>query len=271
MSPSLDLHAALRRSEVIARRAGELLRAQYSQPRQIEYKGAVNLVTQADHAAEELIISSLAEEFPDHAVVAEEGREITADSGLTWLVDPLDGTTNFAHGFPVFAVSLALRDPEGILLGVVYDPLRDECFTAARGQGAHLNEAPIHVSATPELGQALLATGFPYDRQTAEDNNVAAFGVFLRRSQGIRRAGAAALDLAYTACGRLDGFWEMRLKPWDMGAGLLMVREAGGRVSTYDGDDRDDTIMQTARIVASNGLIHAGMLSTLHEIYPDAS
>lgn len=266
-----DLVGILKTAESIARSAGSSLREAYSQPRQIEYKGAVNLVTQADRASEHLIVSALREAFPAHAIVAEEGSENGGKSGLTWLVDPLDGTTNFAHGFPVFAVSMALRDADHILAGIVYDPMRDECFAAAKGHGATLNGAPLHVSSIPGMGQCLLATGFPYDRQTAEDNNLAALGVFIRRCQGIRRAGAAALDMAYVACGRLDGYWEMRVQPWDVGAGVLIVREAGGKVTSYWGQEQDDALLVGGKIVASNGLIHGEMLTTLEQIYPSGA
>jgi myo-inositol-1(or 4)-monophosphatase len=267
-SNTLDLVGILETAEAIARSAGARLREACSQPRHIEYKGAVNLVTQADRASERYIVSSLREAFPAHAVVAEEGNDHDGTSNLTWLIDPLDGTTNFAHGFPVFAVSMTLRDAEHILVGIVYDPMRDECFTAIRGHGAMLNGRPIHVSTVPKMEQSLLATGFPYDRQTAEDNNTRALGVFIRRCQGIRRAGAAALDLAYVACGRLDGYWEMRVQPWDVGAGILLVREAGGEVTSYEGDGRDAAILAAGKVAASNGLIQREILATLEEIYP---
>lgn len=266
-SATFDLTDILKDAELVARSAGDILYQAYSQPRQIEYKGAVNLVTGADRASEHSIVSALQEAFPDHAVVAEEGSNSDGPSGLTWLIDPLDGTTNFAHGFPVFAVSMALRDAKQVLLGIVYDPMRDECFTAALGHGAMLNGKPIHVSDIPHMAQGLLATGFPYDRQTAEDNNSTAFGVFLRCCQGVRRAGAAALDLAYVACGRLEGYWEMRVQPWDIAAGMLIVREAGGRATSYQGAEQDDRILSGGKIVASNGLIHAEMLAVLAGIY----
>lgn len=266
-SAGLDLLDVLKIAESIAQRAGDILREAYSQPRQIEYKGVVNLVTQADRASEQVIVSALQEAFPAHAVTAEEGGERSGKGGLTWLIDPLDGTTNFAHGFPVFAISMALRDAERVLVGVIYDPMRDECFTAAFGHGAMLNGRPIRVSDVPHMGQGLLATGFPYDRQTADDNNTAAFSLFIRRCQGIRRAGAAAIDLAYVACGRLDGYWEMRMQPWDIAAGTLIVREAGGKATTYEGNEQDDTLLAGGKIVASNGLIHHEMLAAIGETY----
>jgi myo-inositol-1(or 4)-monophosphatase len=265
---TLDLAAVLRTAESIARSAGNILREAYHRPRQIEYKGEVNLVTQADLASEKQIVAALQTAFPAHTIVAEEGGGYSAGSGLVWLIDPLDGTTNFAHGFPVFAISMALRDDEQILLGLIYDPMRDECFAAARGCGATLNGQPIGVSETLELGQSLLATGFPYDRQTADDNNIVALSAFIRRCQGARRAGAAALDMAYTACGRLDGYWEMRVQPWDIAAGILIVREAGGRATSYQGIEQDAPILTSGTIVASNASIHDDMLAILAGIYP---
>jgi myo-inositol-1(or 4)-monophosphatase len=269
MTPhTYDLIAMRRIVEGIARAAGDGLRDAYHRPREIAYKGEIDLVTQADRDAEAAIIAALRERFPAHAILAEE----SATSGLegdgpTWVIDPLDGTTNFAHGFPVFAVSIGLVDCGEPLVGVVYDPLRDELFAAARGQGAALNGAPIRVSPVGELRRALLATGFPYDRHVAEDDNTESFSRFIRRAQGVRRAGAAALDLAYVACGRLDGFWELRLHPWDVGAGILLVREAGGLVTDYAGRPDSGLPMQGAQVVASNGRIHGEMIGVLRELY----
>jgi myo-inositol-1(or 4)-monophosphatase len=258
----------LKAAAVIARSAGELLKEAYYQPREIDTKSStIDLVTQADRASEAMILSALKERFPDHNILAEESSPTTAGAGLTWIIDPLDGTTNFAHGFPVFAVSIALWDEQGPLLGVVYDPLREECFAAIRGQGATLNDEPIHVSGVKNLNEALLATGFPYDRHTAEDNNVASFGAFIRKAQGVRRAGSAALDQCYVACGRLDGFWEMRLHAWDVAAGILIVREAGGKVTDYQGNEKSEPLQRGEQIVASNGLIHSNMLETLRDVY----
>lgn len=239
-----------------------MLREAYHQPRDVRYKGDVNLVTQADEDAERLILAKLREAFPEHGILAEESGETDGASRYTWVVDPLDGTTNFAHGFPVFAVSMALRGPDGQpLLGVVVDPLSGECFAASRGGGATLNGAPIHVTGEQELNRALLATGFPYDRHTAPDNNTAAFARFIRRAQGVRRAGAAALDLAYVACGRLDAFWEQSLHPWDVAAGILLVREAGGVVTNYVGGE--EGLSEGTNVVASNGHLHEAMMAVL--------
>jgi myo-inositol-1(or 4)-monophosphatase len=262
----------LQLAERIARQAGDLLRSAIDQPVSITNKGDVDLVTQADRDAEAVIIGALHDALPDDSILAEEGGEAhSGHSGLTWIVDPLDGTTNFAHRFPVFAVSIGLRTSDEVLLGVIYDPLRDECFTAARGQGAALNGQPIRVSSISTLNDALLATGFPYDRHDAEDNNSLAFAVFLRRAQGIRRAGAAALDMAYVACGRVDAFWEMRWQQWDVGAGVVIVREAGGIVSDYHGVTGDDHVLRGRRLIASNGSIHNHMIETLGEVYESHS
>lgn len=244
----------------IAQEAGALLRQGWGAVTQITYKGEVNLVTEYDLRAEEIIVRALRQRFPQIAIYAEEqgGGDPTGWEQPTWLIDPLDGTTNFAHGFPAFAVSIALVAEGEPVLGVIYDPLLDETFAARRGGGATLNDRPIHVSAVPVLDKALLATGFAYDRRTRPDNNVGHFAHFLRRCQGMRRAGAAALDLAYVACGRLDGFWELRLHPWDVAAGILLVQEAGGRVTDLEGGPRYHSGEQ---IVASNGLIHEEMLA----------
>jgi len=273
MTPQTHDLAALRRiAETIARKAGDGLRAAYHRPREIEYKGEIDLVTQADRDSEAAIVAALREHFPDHAILAEEAAGAGAEGYISrdvpmWVVDPLDGTTNFAHGFPVFAVTMALVDGGEPVVGVTYDPMRDELFSAARGRGAQRNGEPIRVSETGTLRKALLATGFPYDRHVAEDNNIESLSRFIRRAQGIRRAGAAALDLAYVACGRLDGYWEFRLHPWDVGAGILLVREAGGVVTDYAGWRGSDLPLCGAEIVASNGRIHEDMVGVLREIY----
>lgn len=250
-----------------SRRAGELLREAYDRPRHISYKGEVNLVTETDIAAEELIIGRLHDAYPEIGVLAEESGESGANGDLRWLIDPLDGTNNFAHALPVFCTSIALRDADGPLLGVIYDPLRDECFSAARGQGAMLNGKPMHVSDVPSLLQSMVGTGFPYVRHTTTDNNAEALELFLRRAQGIRRMGSAAIDLAYVACGRLDGYWEWGINPWDVTAGILLVQEAGGQVSTYAGSVIDELQMERMNVVASNGHIHGEMLAALADVY----
>jgi myo-inositol-1(or 4)-monophosphatase len=250
----------------IAHEAGAIIRRAF--PRSvlssINYKGDVNPVTETDVEAEKHIIRRLRAAFPDHRVFAEEsgGDAWQSPGPPIWLIDPLDGTNNFAHGFPHVAVSLALVTDGEPVVGVIYDPLRDETFAAVAGGGATLNGEPIRVSSISDLADAFLATGFPYDRRTATDNNVERMGRFVRRALGVRRAGAATLDLAYVACGRLDGFWEIRLAPWDVAAGILLVREAGGRATDFEGTPN---CLSGAAIVASNGLIHDQMLEVVRE------
>jgi myo-inositol-1(or 4)-monophosphatase len=245
----------------IAQAAGAILRQGWGRAGRIEYKGTVNLVTEYDRRAEAIIIEALRERFPTHHIYSEEQGDLgPGDSPYTWLIDPLDGTTNFAHGFPPFSVSIGLMHLGEALIGVVFDPTRDDLFTAGIGHGARLNGAPIHVSTISTLDRALLGTGFAYDRQTATDNNIDNVARLIRLCQGIRRAGSAALDLAYVACGRLDGFWEMGLHPWDVAAGTLIVREAGGRVTDFEGGDDHQS---GRRILASNGRIHDELVSGL--------
>jgi len=229
----------------------------------VAYKGPVNPVTDTDTAAEALIIERIREFFPDHRILAEEsGGDEWRDPGQPlWIVDPLDGTNNFAHGYPHVGVSIGLVVDGEPVLGVIHDPLRGETFAAMAGRGATCNGRSIHVSPIECLAQAFLSTGFPYQRRTAEDNNVQRLDHFLRRSQGVRRGGAAVLDLAYVACGRLDGYWELQLYPWDVAAGILIIREAGGRVTDAQGTP---DCLSGEFLVSSNGLIHDEMLEVIH-------
>ncbi|MDW8326333.1 MAG: inositol monophosphatase family protein [Anaerolineales bacterium] len=249
-------------AESLAREAGALLREGYGKVSNVEYKGVVDLVTEYDRLSEELILSRLRAAFPTHRLYAEESGKSGQAGDYEWLVDPLDGTVNFAHGVPIFAVSLALTYRRQLVMGVVYDPMRDELFAAEAGQGATLNGRRLRVSAERELSRSLLATGFPYDVRTSPQNNFAEFVAFYRRSQAVRRAGSAALDCCYVACGRFDGYWEYKMKPYDIGAAALMVREAGGRVTTAEGDEN---FLGAPSIVASNGHIHEQMLRVLRE------
>ncbi|MCA9961726.1 MAG: inositol monophosphatase, partial [Anaerolineales bacterium] len=218
-----------------------------------------------DTAAEAIILERLRTAFPDHYVIAEESGHNGTQGLYTWYIDPLDGTNNFAHGFPVFCVSLALYEGDQPLLGVIYDPLREECFTAVRGAGAFLQrgerQTRLQVSKTTEMVDAMLATGFPYDRHTSDLDNLAQTAVFLKRIQGLRRAGSAALDLAYVAAGRLDGYWEFKLHSWDVAAGVLLVQEAGGQVELIDGSPF--AIAPKLSLVASNGRIQHTMRDIL--------
>ncbi|HEU5099267.1 MAG TPA: inositol monophosphatase family protein [Roseiflexaceae bacterium] len=243
----------------LGRRAGVLLRDGLDRRRTIELKGAFDLVTDMDRASEDLIVSAIAAEFPDHAILAEESGAIGA-AEYTWLIDPLDGTNNYAHGYPYFCVSLGLWRGPTPLLGVIYNPLLDELFSAEAGGGAHRNGQPIHVSDTAALGAALISTGFPYDYAGTPENNLREFDRIQGRCQGVRRGGAAALDLAYVAMGRLDAHWELRLKPWDTGAATLLVLEAGGRLSDRRGQPWHPW---ADRLVASNGRIHDELIEGL--------
>lgn len=246
--------------ESAAREAGALLLARFRTGVGVRHKGEIDLVTEADLASERLVVSRLGEAFPGHAILAEEQHADAERGENTWIIDPLDGTTNFAHGFPVFAVSIAFERDGELVWGVVHNPLLDETFTAVRGRGAVLNGRPIRVSAAPVLRESLIATGFPYDVRTSSANNLDYFCAVVQRARGVRRAGSAALDLAYVAAGRLDGFWELKLGPWDCAAGFLLVREAGGVVSDLQG--RRGSIYER-ECAASNGLIHEELLGVL--------
>jgi myo-inositol-1(or 4)-monophosphatase len=238
-----------------AREGGRILMEEFARPVQISYKGDVDLVTQADQRSEEAVVARLRREFPSHAIVAEEGGGRENASPFRWYVDPLDGTTNFAHHFPQFAVSIGLEEAGELIAGVIYNPANGELFAAERGQGAFLNERPIRVSQADRLAVSLLGTGFPTHKRT-QNPNIHFYWQFTMASHGVRRVGAAALDLCMVACGRLDAFWEFGLKSWDTAAGTLLVREAGGRVTDFSGKPfaPGDYVC-----LASNGLIHDEM------------
>jgi myo-inositol-1(or 4)-monophosphatase len=256
----------------IAREAGALLREFYEKGVATEYKGDVDLVTEADRASEKLIRERLAEVFPAHGVYGEEGTRERMDGEYRWYVDPLDGTTNFAHGFPAFCVLLGLEHrPPGLpagqdgemVAGVTYDPLRDDLFLAERGKGAWLNGRRIAVSKTARLQESLTATGFPSKKRHASPN-IHFYNEFTLRSHGVRRAGSAGLDLAYVACGRLDGFWEFGLNPWDTSAGYLLVEEAGGTLTHFDGGKFR---LDSREVLATNGLIHSEMVELFKDLF----
>jgi len=255
-----DLREFARIGEAAVREAGLYLRSNLGRGVEASYKGAVDLVTPFDLGSQEILVGRLSAAFPSHGFLAEEGLSRTGSSGHRWVIDPLDGTTNFAHGFPVFSVSAALEREGRPILGFVFDPMRDEMFRAEAGRGASLNGAPIRVSGVADLGRSLLATGFPYDVRQSPINNLDHWARFIVRAQAIRRCGSAALDLSYVACGRFDGFWELKLKPWDMAAGALIVREAGGRV-TDAGDG--PFVLDAPGIVATNGLLHQAIIDVL--------
>jgi myo-inositol-1(or 4)-monophosphatase len=247
----------------IAREAGAIVGNYLERHIGFELKGDFDLVTEADRASERLIVERLRSHFPTHAIVAEEGGGQTGASEYRWYVDPLDGTTNFAHGFPMFNVTLGLEREGELIAGVIFDPIRDEMFAAESGSGAFLNHRRIHVSKAARIEDSLLATGFP-SRKRHQNVNVHFYYQLAMLSHGVRRAGAAALDLAYVACGRLDGFWEFSLNPWDMAAGVLLIREAGGVCSDMRGDPMS---LRGPHIVADNGLIHAEILELFAEIF----
>jgi myo-inositol-1(or 4)-monophosphatase len=250
-----------RAAQAAALRAGALLRSRYHERQVVDRKSStVDLVTAVDRAAEAEILGILTHRFPAHGIVAEESAVRAGEGRYRWYVDPLDGTTNFAHGFPHFAVSIALADGDDVVLGLVHDPVRRETFSAVRGRGATLNGARIRVSTTPVLGDALLATGFPADRRERAWAYTPFHQAALERARCVRRAGSAALDLCYVASGRLDGFWEWKLHPWDTAAGVLVVHEAGGRVTDAGGGPH---VLAGDETVASNGLIHHELIEML--------
>ena len=250
----------------IAEKAGAFLLQNYGKVHRITQKGiySINLVTDIDKKSEAYIVGHLLKAFPDHQILAEEGSLSKTSSPYKWLIDPLDGTTNFLHGFPFFAVSIGLEIKGDMAFGIVYAPMLRELFVAERKKGATLNGKRIHVSKETALAKSLLATGFPYDVRVARRNNLNYFSTFAKKARAIRRAGAASIDLCYIACGRFDGFWELRLAPWDLAAGVLMIEEAGGKVTNFSGQKLnlyggDDT-------VASNSKIHSALLRVIRQV-----
>ena len=251
-----------------AAQLGGTVLADYSQRGfEVHKKSQINLVTEADLAAEKIIVNKIRQTYPCHQILAEEkGLHSKNESPYKWIIDPLDGTTNFAHGFPMYNVSIGVEYNGIVLAGVVLDPTRNEVFVARKGKGATLNNHSIHVSTTSKLGDALLVTGFAYDVQTVADNNLKEFCEFSLRARGMRRTGTAAIDLCYIACGRFDGFWELKLNPWDTAAGKLIVEESGGKVTNYKSEPFS---IYGQDIIASNGLIHEEMVKTLKETRTD--
>ena len=252
----------------LARAAGAILREGYGRIHAPERKGRIDLVTDFDRRSEALLLGELKRRFPDHGILAEESGSHPAPGAVRWIVDPLDGTTNFAHNYPFFAVSIAAESAGRLLAGAIFDPVRDELFSAAAGGGATLNGAPLRVSSIERIEDALLVTGFPYDVRERPEASLVPFRSFLTRAQGVRRDGSAALNLCYLAAGRFDGFWERGLSPWDMAAGVVIVREAGGRVTDFDGSEFE---LASRRMLASNGPLHAAMSDVLREsgAWPD--
>ncbi|UCD66752.1 MAG: inositol monophosphatase [Deltaproteobacteria bacterium] len=259
-----DIQNKLQVATEAALKAGNILQERYEQPHQIHHKGAIDLVTEADLASEELILDILQSYSPDTKILSEESFDSYVDlpEEPVWIIDPLDGTTNFAHNFPWFAVSIAFYDKGSSRVGVIYSPIHEELFCATRAGGAWLNDQPIKVSDVNSLQNGLVATGFPYDVQERSDTILAMLKTVLTHSQGVRRPGAATLDLAYLACGRLDAFWEIGLKPWDTAAGYLLVEEAGGILSNFNGSLFSPFVPE---LLASNSLLHKDLIALLHE------
>ena len=259
----VDLEKARVLAVEMAHSAGALQRDGYSRELVVEMKGAIDLVTEVDKACEALVLEGLGTHFPEHRILAEEGGAFGGDHPCRWIIDPLDGTTNYAHRFPFFCVSIGLEVNGEPALGVVHAPMFDETFVAVKGAGATLNGVPIRVSETDELVRSMLVTGFAYNVHEAENDNLDHFAAFTRSVQATRRTGSAALDLCYVACGRFDGFWELGLKPWDMAAGSLMVTEAGGAVTRFDGTPHR---LEVPEILASNRRIHKPMTDVLTRV-----
>ncbi len=246
-----------------AQSAGQFIMKNIDKAIKIEFKGRANAVTEIDRKSEEIIISQILGNFPDHQIIAEESEKIQSDSKFCWIIDPLDGTTNFIHGFPCFSVSIGVEYQREIIIGVVYNVILNELFSAIRDRGAYLNKKPIHVSKIATVADSLTATGFPYELNRYFEMNMEIFKHIYRKSQGVRRVGSAAVDLCYVAMGRFDGFWEFDLNAWDVSAGALIVEEAGGKVTNIDAGLFDN---RSRQIIASNGLIHDSLVSEIRTI-----
>ena len=263
----MRMRSTLAEVEDLARRAGAILRDHY-QPRpgfgaslQVKYKGEIDLVTEADHKTEAFLVAEIRSRFPDHGILTEESGELPGSQERQWILDPLDGTINFAHGLPIFVVSVAYTEEGLARIGAVYDPILDECFSAERERGVYLNGEPIRVSQERQLGRSLIVTGFPYDVRTNPDNNLDRYARATLQAQGLRHLGAAARDMAYVAAGRLDGYWELRIRPWDIAAGGLIVELAGGIVTKVTGDPH--YLQPPYSILAANPYIHPQLLNSL--------
>lgn len=260
------IHDRFLKTTILAvKAAGEIQRRRYGKVRKINFKGEINLVTEVDHACEEAILKILRRSHPDHDILTEETGAHSKGSEYKWIIDPLDGTTNYAHGYPCFCVTIGLEHRGKIIVGAVYNPILDELFWSVRGRGAYLGKKRIHVSKIKKLQRALLATGFAYNVHKTKNDNIDHFTNFLKTAQAVRRDGAAAIDLCYLACGRFDGFWEMGLKPWDIAAAVLILEEAGGNSTMLDGSSLD---IYADQIAASNGFIHRQMIDILAKRKP---
>jgi myo-inositol-1(or 4)-monophosphatase len=258
-----DKKNALHFASTLAQAVGDSIAKSAGRRIRVSFKGEVDLVTQFDRQAQNLIVNAMSKEYPEYGVLSEENVSTRTGRPVRWIVDPLDGTTNFAHGLPIWAVSIALEVEKEIVLGVVYDPTRKETFSAMKNGGARLSGSKISVSRTRKLGHSLLVTGFPYDIRQTENNNLRQFSEFAVRARAVRRLGSAALDLCYTACGRFDGYWELKLSPWDQAAGSLILHEAGGRVTDFAGKAFS---IYGDEVLGTNGLIHGQMMQVLKRL-----
>lgn len=257
------MQPTLEEIETIARGAGQILRAGYGQRHQVAYKGSIDLVTEYDHLSEDYILQAIQQRWPGHQRITEESGRLEGSDCCQWYIDPLDGTVNFAHGIPIFCVSIAYAQDGVVRLGAVYEPLRDECFSAERGRGAWLNGQPIQPSQPLDLGHSLLVTGFSYDIRTNPRNNLDHYARFALCSQGVRRLGSAALDLCYVASGRFDGYWELEVNSWDIAAGGLIAEQAGARITSVSGDP--DYLAAPISILAASPAIYGAMYTVLGE------
>jgi myo-inositol-1(or 4)-monophosphatase len=248
--------------EILAQQAGAILRARYEKNVEVSHKGSIDLVTDVDRRAEAFLVNAIQTKFPGDQIMAEETGTHAGAGDQLWIIDPLDGTVNYAHGIPVFSVSIAYAVGGQVLLGAVYDPMRDECFSAERGKGAWLNGRSLQAATTDSLGQSLLVTGFSYDIWENPDNNLDHYAKFAVRTQGVRRLGSAALDLCYVGAGRFDGYWELQMQPWDIAAAGLIAEEAGAKVTKIDGSH--DYVSASPSILAANPALHQAMFDLLH-------
>jgi myo-inositol-1(or 4)-monophosphatase len=244
----------------LAKGAGDIVRAGYGRAHQVGHKGAIDLVTEVDHQSEDYLVASIRQRFPQHSIITEEAGALDGQARCRWYIDPLDGTVNYSHGLQIFCVSVGYAEDGKLLLGAIYDPMHDECYAAEAGKGAFLNGEPIHVAGTPDLGHSLLVTGFAYDLWE-RDTNLDNFIYFSKRTQAVRRLGSAALDLCFVAAGRLDGYWEINIKSYDIAAGALIVQEAGGRATKISGSA--DILTSPYDIVAANPVLHGELLKHL--------
>ncbi len=249
--------------EMLARNAGEILRAGYEKTHQVEYKSTIDPVTEIDRQAEEFLLKEILDKFPDHHILAEESGIIEGNHDHIWYIDPLDGTVNYAHGIPIFSVSIAYAYKNDLKLATVYDPMRDELFSASRGQGATMNGKPLSASNERELERSLLVTGFPYDMWETANDNLKDYGKFAKLTQGVRRLGSAALDLCYVAAGRFEGFWEQTLQPWDVAGGGLIAEEAGAKVTDINGEE--NYLSPPISILAAPPILYEKMIKVLNE------